>query len=428
MVDRTRDELVVAYFLSRCGEAALAGGPPRPPSALRVATWNEAYALFYAVFGQGRTARSFRNSLKNARDAFDSHLDSGRVGWRESAPDRPPGALTAMATRVLAAWKDRSDRDVAEYALQFAGTGGRASVIHYWAFFANPRVYRINEAIHDLFDDSWVTRGKSLSKGDRFIVWKGSSDGKPAGIVTLGLVTSSPAVASDVKNPYWVGLGPAAHSELRVRVQYITAPELPLLTGGKDDSLLKELPVARARGGTVFRLRQDQWERIVDAAGGWRTIESDGLREAVEAVAANAGKRGQGFASSAGARKAVETQAVLRATKHYENLAWKVTDMSPQRLPYDLLLTKPEGEERRVEVKGTTGDGTSILLTPNEARHASDREEDLDLVVVSGIRLEKVEGAADRFQATGGQLLAISPWRIKSELLTPIGYQYGPVR
>lgn len=86
------------------------GRSSAPPTWLGVATWKEAYALFYDALGDGRSERSFANSLKNARDAFDAHVPSGRVGWvdRMGAAHRQD----VMVGRILSQWAEKSDDDL----------------------------------------------------------------------------------------------------------------------------------------------------------------------------------------------------------------------------------------------------------------------------------------------------------------------------
>ena len=108
---------LVAYFLSRCGSSSAEGRPAKPPAQLAVRTWRQAFELFRASLGQGRSAAEFRNSLKNARDLFDGHNQaSGRSGWREKeagpASQRHPRELTADARQVLLAWETQSDEQL----------------------------------------------------------------------------------------------------------------------------------------------------------------------------------------------------------------------------------------------------------------------------------------------------------------------------
>jgi predicted HNH restriction endonuclease len=70
--------------------------------------------MFFGALGQGRTLSAFQNSLKNARDAFDAHVDSGRVGWRQPGSARAPGRLGAEAAGVLRKWGNRAEDEVWE--------------------------------------------------------------------------------------------------------------------------------------------------------------------------------------------------------------------------------------------------------------------------------------------------------------------------
>lgn len=110
---RSREMWLVGYFLSRFG-VRMSDGTPSPPSRLQVREWNRAYAMFYRRLGDGRTLASFANSLKNARDTFDGHLNSGRVGWRRGAEDREPAALPKTAAQMNGAWEHRSEQDLWE--------------------------------------------------------------------------------------------------------------------------------------------------------------------------------------------------------------------------------------------------------------------------------------------------------------------------
>jgi hypothetical protein len=73
-----RELIEVGYFLSRLGV-------DKPPLDLKATSWKGAYSKFYASFGITKTEDGFRNSLKNLRDHFDSHLDNSRVGWMDEA-------------------------------------------------------------------------------------------------------------------------------------------------------------------------------------------------------------------------------------------------------------------------------------------------------------------------------------------------------
>jgi hypothetical protein len=83
--------------------------------------WADAYDRFYDACGQGRTRQQFRNTLKNARDLFDSHLPSGRIGWLNK--DGSPGNLTSIAAEIWERWSHRSVEQLDEAALDLSFQG-----------------------------------------------------------------------------------------------------------------------------------------------------------------------------------------------------------------------------------------------------------------------------------------------------------------
>ncbi len=115
MIPRSEELWTVAYFLSRSGYRPNPEQPPKPPSQLGVGTWHESYDRFFSALGAGRTVAAFRHTLKNARDNFDSHFDSGRVGWRDSSVDRPPQPLGVVPNKVFSQWNQRSDGELWEH-------------------------------------------------------------------------------------------------------------------------------------------------------------------------------------------------------------------------------------------------------------------------------------------------------------------------
>lgn len=108
--------------------------------------------------------------------------------------------------------------------------------------------------------------------------------------------------------------------------------------------------------------------------------------------------------------------AMSVAEEHYGRPDWTVENVSLHE-PYDLLVHRPGQPDLHVEVKGTTGDGSQILLTPNEVSHARDHYPNVALFIVSEIRLASGQSSRAKMQA-------LEPWRLDDALLTPIGYRY----
>lgn len=97
-----RELIEVGYFLSRLGIKD-------PPHQLNTKTWKEAYSKFYATFGSSKTEDEFRNSLKNLRDHFDSHLINSRTGWME---DGTPQELSSLNKEIFDDLQNLSDDEL----------------------------------------------------------------------------------------------------------------------------------------------------------------------------------------------------------------------------------------------------------------------------------------------------------------------------
>jgi len=80
----------------------------------------------------------------------------------------------------------------------------------------------------------------------------------------------------------------------------------------------------------------------------------------------------------------VEAIAMGEAISFEENAGRTVEDIHEKDLGYDLSSVDPKsGELRLIEVKGLSGSGGTILLTPNEYRIAQDRRDCYWLYVVT---------------------------------------------
>jgi len=86
-----------------------------------------------------------------------------------------------------------------------------------------------------------------------------------------------------------------------------------------------------------------------------------------------------------------------------------------------LYLTKGDGSECFVEVKGTTGNGATIVLTANEVAVATERWPDTALAVVTGIELSDAEPGG----ASGGRLEVETPWSPVPERLSALAHAYN---
>lgn len=145
--------------------------------------------------------------------------------------------------------------------------------------------------------------------------------------------------------------------------------------------------------------------------------------DAAEVVADPRKHRG-GFAPrlTSAQRKAIELQAVEVTVSHLCSpaMGYSVKDVGDKK-SYDLHATK-DGEIVYVEVKGTTAQGSDIVLTYREVALHQDKYPRNALAVVHGIELS---GPPSKPIATGGTLVLRMPWKLDTNQLTPIAYKYS---
>jgi hypothetical protein len=127
---------------------------------------------------------------------------------------------------------------------------------------------------------------------------------------------------------------------------------------------------------------------------------------------------GQGWGGSSESRKAIETYAMGMAVRHYSAIWPEVVDVSLGQ-PFDLLC-RDGHRELRVEVKGTTSRGLSVLLTRNEVRHAQANADKVALFVVSEIK------SSNSGSCTGGITAVFEPWDIQRSELDPVAFECWP--
>jgi|HubBroStandDraft_6_1064221.scaffolds.fasta_scaffold242687_2 hypothetical protein len=125
--------------------------------------------------------------------------------------------------------------------------------------------------------------------------------------------------------------------------------------------------------------------------------------------------QGQGFARTAKERKALEDHAMAAAKRYFKDKGFDVEDHHVGR-PYDLLFTR-NSTQIYVEVKGTTTDGDSIVLTNGEVKHACGVDHACVLFILHSIHLK-----GDK--ASGGRPRVLDPWTLEPSRLMPITYTY----
>jgi hypothetical protein len=182
---------------------------------------------------------------------------------------------------------DRRGLHIADWDLAMtryrAGNGAETATSHrrYWTLAAAPARYRVVDAVRDLDENWWLTGGADLRKGDRVAIWKYKGRHDRRGLIAFGEVLTKPTMRKVPRQErkYWINPG-AEDAALRVRVRYVVKLSQPLwLELAPDDSVIRQLPVSRAKGGTAHHVTPDQWAQLMTLAGGWPlpgTGEHDG--------------------------------------------------------------------------------------------------------------------------------------------------------
>jgi hypothetical protein len=146
----------------------------------------------------------------------------------------------------------------------------------------------------------------------------------------------------------------------------------------------------------------------------------EGIDPSPSSQGPSTGTSGQGFGLSQAERRAVELRAMQVARALYEGAGWDVIDKSSSQ-PFDLLATKGNSK-KFIEVKGTTGEGLSVVLTHGEVNHVRSNGRNSALVIVSAIVLENSCG---NWQAHGGTVTTHEdPWALVEENLSATQYRY----
>ena len=186
-----------------------------------------------------------------------------------------------------------------------------------WALCARPSRYRVRDAVAHVDVDHWLSKGKPIKAGDTAVIWQTRDRDGQRGVVALGDVIGGPVARRNTGNPYWVDAADGDQEEERVPIRYRQIPRPLWIDDTAAGRFLSTLSVARARGGTVFRLTEEQWLELVGMTGATSGLaEVAELEEAVRRRAALA--RGQGFGLSLDERVAVEKRAMQRAEDYFK--------------------------------------------------------------------------------------------------------------
>lgn len=200
---------------------------------------------------------------------------------------------------------------------------------------------------------------------------------------------------------------PLAYEKSCVAAFYYPKAEIPSDLALRADMLF----MAELLGGLYEAERQGKTPLSMNP-------EVSAAEEAARRIAKPLSGRGQGILLSPQERKAIEMRAMEMASGYLRSAGFAVKDTSATE-SFDFLATKGS-EAIKVEVKGTTGLLSEILLTKNEVALHKECFPNNALIVVHSIQLTKGSPPS----AGGGKLEAWLPWSIDPDRLTALSFSY----
>jgi hypothetical protein len=294
---------------------------------------------------------------------------------------------------------------------------------------------------------------QNVRDGDIVLHWDTSRPGQESSFVAFSVVDGSPYETDDIA---YADGEPTTGTEALLRAYTPLDPALPLSALNLRYDEIAEIRDNIQAGSNApiyfpFNIRNDGTVRAMQ--GGYLTKFPVALfdvlpelRPALDALKSGkeAGQEGapvtkgqararsgqsrsdrrqareSGYVADAVVRKAIENRAVQLAIAYYEGLDYAWKDVGSKR-PYDLhLIHKQTGEERHVEVKGSTGAAETVELTHGEVKHAQ-RFQPTDLFVVHGINWSRVK---EEVVATGGEATRYADWCPSKESLKAIRFRH----
>jgi Domain of unknown function (DUF3883) len=199
-----------------------------------------------------------------------------------------------------------------------------------------------------------------------------------------------------------------------------------------DDRYVEEPPgsrkqhVAHDRNAVIFWLEHKILPALtVTAATGVTSgaTSAEAQQEGTGTSASGASRgSGQGPLADAKKRHVLEEYAMDAAVAYYRARGWDVKRVSDTKKALDLrIVHRVSGEERRVEVKGSSQDASHVEVTRAEV--AISREEACELFVLDKVLYQDTGEGADDYTLEGGRRRA-GNWRADDGDLEPKTYDY----
>jgi MoxR-like ATPase len=136
----------------------------------------------------------------------------------------------------------------------------------WWIFQANPKMYNIDGAVHDLSELTWTVKHEALqvSVGDRVFFWRA---GREAGVIALGTIIDRATVRENLptEEQYVLNTERLGGSQSRVLVRVDRRLDEPLLrTAIAAEPRLKDLMILRFANYSTFKVPPHHAQAIVE--------------------------------------------------------------------------------------------------------------------------------------------------------------------
>jgi len=134
---------VVAYFFTRC--CVYDGGfDVSPPKILGVATWSEAYKIFFSLSDSNIFYSAYVSEMDSLRFEFGKII--------EKSENRVRGKNSNSLQEIFWIWKDRSDEDLLNFVLDLKKLAERRQSLKSFDLAGNESIESIESIpIPDLF-------------------------------------------------------------------------------------------------------------------------------------------------------------------------------------------------------------------------------------------------------------------------------------
>lgn len=174
------------------------------------------------------------------------------------------------------------------------------------------------------------------------------------------------------------------------------------------------------RGNEAYYIKTKTLSAVIELAS-WFAGKDSNMDEKKENR--DSAQTQAGYLQDQEQKRSIELYAMAIASQAFIEKGFSIKDTSANR-PYDLMCEK-NGVVRYVEVKGTTTEARTVVVTQNEVEHARKHIGESILFVIANIDVAKTD---ENILCTGGSLHIEDPWVPEEARLSPTQYRYEIIK